>query len=524
MKKIILLAVTFVLVSCSKTYVVFIDANVGGSVSTMGGEYKEGDKVSVTAIPDTEYEFQQWSDGSKQNPRTISVNASISITAQFVKKQYEVTVTKIGMGSIKEDIVLRGDKQSSGTQMRYTATPQSGWVFGYWKVNDVFEDFNPIVVTINKNTTVVAVFEREEYDLDITVEGEGVVNEEILVQPSQYQYQTQVKLTAVPANGWEFESWTGAINSTQNPVSLFIDSNKSVTAKFKRKKYSLSISVIGEGDVNETIITSPGQYDYQTQLKLTANPKNGWKFESWSGDFISQQNPLVLTLDSDISLEVTFSESDSDGDGVFDLFDKCPDTPFGIAVNSDGCSPEQEDNNGNGIPDSLEGDSDGDGVIDYYDQCPSTGSGQAVNEQGCSVEDKVYLDSRAVSGTLVENFVTGTISFSIRNDLDDQIRLEALRIFDGRTGALRAVGDRINNPSLFPDLAPGQSQALQTTFNSPIYLPIYEWTFIYKGQAFSVSKQWTFYSTQSRPSRRSLKEDKNVLGSIKIEGFIISSN
>lgn len=523
MKRFLIFITALILVSCSKTYVVFIDAYVGGSVSTTGGEYKEGDKISVTAIPDAEYEFQQWSDGSTQNPRTISVSASISITAQFVKKQYDVNVSQIGKGSIKEDIVIRGGKQSSGSQMRYTATPQSGWVFGYWKVNDVFEDFNPIVVTINKNTTIVAVFERQKYDLNITLEGEGNVQEEILVQPSKYDYETQVKLTAQPANGWEFESWSGDINSNQNPIVVTISSTKSVTAKFKRKKYNLNITIIGEGNVEETIITSSSQYDYQTQLRLTANPSDGWKFESWSGDFISQQNPLILSLDSDISLAVTFIESDSDGDGVNDLSDKCPDTPIGVPVNSEGCSVDQEDNNGNGLPDSLEGDSDGDGVIDYYDQCPGTPSNQAANAQGCSVEDKVFLDSRAISGSLVDNIVTGTIAFSIRNNLDQQIRLEALRVYDGRTGALRAVGDRINNPGLFPDLNPGQSHGLQVTINS-IYLPIYEWTFIYKGQAYSVSKQWTFYSGQSRPSSQIPKKNRKVVEGTVIRSFSINTN
>jgi len=46
---------------------------------------------------------------------------------------------------------------------------------------------------------------------------------------------------------------------------------------------------------------------------------------------------------------------DSDGDGVFDGLDKCPDTPAGVKVNVDGCPL----------------DSDGDGIPDYKDKCPT---------------------------------------------------------------------------------------------------------------------------------------------------------
>ena len=46
---------------------------------------------------------------------------------------------------------------------------------------------------------------------------------------------------------------------------------------------------------------------------------------------------------------------DGDGDGVFDGLDKCPDTPAGVKVNADGCPL----------------DSDGDGIPDYQDKCPT---------------------------------------------------------------------------------------------------------------------------------------------------------
>lgn len=61
---------------------------------------------------------------------------------------------------------------------------------------------------------------------------------------------------------------------------------------------------------------------------------------------------------------------DSDGDGVSDGADKCPDTPKGATVDADGC-PE---------------DSDGDGVYDGIDKCPDTPKGAKVDGRGCPTD------------------------------------------------------------------------------------------------------------------------------------------
>jgi OOP family OmpA-OmpF porin len=88
---------------------------------------------------------------------------------------------------------------------------------------------------------------------------------------------------------------------------------------------------------------------------------------------------------------------DSDGDGVIDSEDKCPDTPQGVKVDSSGCPL---DSDGDGVPDYLDKcpdtprgvkvdrsgcplDSDGDGVFDYQDKCPNTPRGVAVDKDGC---------------------------------------------------------------------------------------------------------------------------------------------
>lgn len=60
---------------------------------------------------------------------------------------------------------------------------------------------------------------------------------------------------------------------------------------------------------------------------------------------------------------------DSDGDGVPDHLDRCPDTPYEIQVDKNGCPMDE----------------DLDGVPDHLDQCPGTLPGVQVDENGCEL-------------------------------------------------------------------------------------------------------------------------------------------
>ncbi|MBQ8386323.1 MAG: OmpA family protein [Paludibacteraceae bacterium] len=74
---------------------------------------------------------------------------------------------------------------------------------------------------------------------------------------------------------------------------------------------------------------------------------------------------------------------DADKDGIFDLFDACPNTPTNVRVDEVGCPI----------------DSDGDGIPDYFDECPFTPSAAygLIDTVGCPLDtdgDEVpdYID------------------------------------------------------------------------------------------------------------------------------------
>lgn len=87
---------------------------------------------------------------------------------------------------------------------------------------------------------------------------------------------------------------------------------------------------------------------------------------------------------------------DSDGDGVLDDRDQCPNTPPGTRVDSTGC------------PVPL--DSDGDGVTDDRDQCPNTPAGTEVDSSGCPIPEPpaACVDGRSWYRTDGQISVEGT--------------------------------------------------------------------------------------------------------------------
>ncbi|CAM3334601.1 thrombospondin type 3 repeat-containing protein [Aquirufa ecclesiirivi] len=83
-------------------------------------------------------------------------------------------------------------------------------------------------------------------------------------------------------------------------------------------------------------------------------------------------NPDQKDVDKDSIGDVC---DDSDGDGITDDKDDCPNTEKGKPVDKNGCSISQRD-------------SDEDGFMDDKDLCPNTIKGQSVDKNGCALSQK----------------------------------------------------------------------------------------------------------------------------------------
>ncbi len=66
------------------------------------------------------------------------------------------------------------------------------------------------------------------YSLAINTAGQG----EVTPAAGQFNDGTEVTLTATPSAGWVFSEWQGDVQSTDNPLTIAVGSDKNVTAVF----------------------------------------------------------------------------------------------------------------------------------------------------------------------------------------------------------------------------------------------------------------------------------------------------
>lgn len=323
MKQFILVLISLaILISCSKDPIVYqlnLIQTEGGTVSPQSGSFEEGSFVTLTAIPSKEYEFTKWSNGSIQNPMMLTVTSNLTLQAVFTKKQYELTISKEGEGTVNEKIINTGKGYDSGTNVELTAVPDGEWVFAGWS-GDFTSIDNPIQIMISSPKNIKATFIKRKYPLTINIEGQGTVTEEIINtgRTTEYDYGTTVRLTAQASEGWEFVGWTGAVVSEESEIQLLVTTSKTVSVVFNYNppfvSRSPNYSLINQTTANATQDKLfPGIYitlERASQLNLNINQFNliNADYRFWDGNkaYIDYDNDGFLDM---LALLVNFKDS-----------------------------------------------------------------------------------------------------------------------------------------------------------------------------------------------------------------------
>lgn len=83
--------------------------------------------------------------------------------------------------------------------------------------------------SISEGFFTTSISSSQTYTLNITA-----VNGVVIKNPDRTHYEENslVELRAIPDPGYEFSSWTGVVTGNQNPVTVNMDSDKTITANF----------------------------------------------------------------------------------------------------------------------------------------------------------------------------------------------------------------------------------------------------------------------------------------------------
>ena len=160
------------------------------------------------------------------------------------------------------------------------------------------------------------------YDLEVSDSEGGSVNS----TGGSFESGSTVTITATPEPEYLFIGWTGT-ESTDNPLTITVNSNQEISPVFEKKKYQLSVNVTGEGTVTEEVINTGKNTDYDsgTVVKLTAVPTDGHAFFNWTNEsLLDTENPIQITVDGNKSIDVNFdyqTARDLVGEWEFELQD-----------------------------------------------------------------------------------------------------------------------------------------------------------------------------------------------------------
>jgi hypothetical protein len=279
-------------------------SNVGsGSVEVdpPGGTYDVDTLVTLTATAEVGWAFSGWSGDllGSANPATLLMDEDKVVTANFVLEEYTLAVSAAGSGTVVWE-PLQVTYQY-GDVVTLTATANTGWHFSGWS-GDLAGSENPASLTMTGDMAVTAGFTRDEYTLTVSNVGSGTVMRD--PEQATYWHNTIVELTAMPAPGWSFSGWSGALTGSENPASMTMDGDKSVIAIYTQDEYALTVNKAGSG----TVTKDPDQlrYLYGDVVTLTVAPDTGWGFGGWTGDLQGSDSPAVLVMDGDKGVTANF--------------------------------------------------------------------------------------------------------------------------------------------------------------------------------------------------------------------------
>ena len=351
MRKFFLFLSVLFFVSCSSSaeeepapvikYTLTTSANptAGGTVAPTTGQYTEGATVSITATPAGEYLFSSWT-GATGTTATTSVvmNSNKTVTANFVKKQYPLTIEIEGEGTVSEKVIKAGlaTDYNSGTIVELTAEPTGDWEFVEWS-GDITSTENPVQITIDQAKTVKARFiepinylvnshyyknEMNPYfDLIKITKNHGIEG------PKYGGYDTGVTYADFNGDGYidinlllnpgvdgDYCEHFMLLNNGDDTFTMKNDliTNTSFNTYMSRK------TIVGDfnGDKIADVVRIAGGHDWLRKSNILISENGSFTFKELEGVPESQYHG--------------FASGDLDNDGDLDLFFGSPNSGFAI--------------------------------------------------------------------------------------------------------------------------------------------------------------------------------------------------
>lgn len=198
--------------------------------------YASGAIVTLTATPDAGSTFTGWSGDADCDDGIVTINANTTCTATFAINTYTVSASAGPNGSISP---ANDQTVNHGTTTTFTVTPDTNYTASVsCTCGGTLDGTTYTTNAVTSDCTVIATFTLNSYPLTINKTGIGTVTS----SPSgiicgtdcseDYNFGTDVTLTATPATGSIFTGWTGGGCTGTGVCTVTMDEQKEISASF----------------------------------------------------------------------------------------------------------------------------------------------------------------------------------------------------------------------------------------------------------------------------------------------------
>ncbi len=261
---------------------VLINDNTRGSVSG-GGTYNPQDAVVISATPNTHYHFARWNDGDLNNPRTIIVTGTTTLSYTAIIEPDIHTITK----TAENGTILQDGASIYGNKVTLTAVPDRHYHFKYWQDGNIQ---NPREVTIFQDTAITAIFAPDTFRID-------VYSADILLGSAsgsgKFAYGFADTLHTDAEAHHHFVRWSDG--NTDSPRHITVNNDSVFVAIFAIDTHTVNTSV-NDAAMGSVISQNEVQYAGITTMEAVAN--HGYLFSHWNDGSTSPIRTVTVTKDT----------------------------------------------------------------------------------------------------------------------------------------------------------------------------------------------------------------------------------
>lgn len=292
--------------------------SVGGTINGTG-QYASGETCTLTAMPNSDYIFTNWTENGTQ----VSANASYSFTvtsnrnlvANFTYSPNVFTITAVANPTNGGNVSGAGNYEA-GQTCSLNASSNTGFTFVNWTENGSQVSTNASYsFTVTGNRNLVANFTQNSYIITVST---NPSNGGTATGSGTYNYGQNCTVSASPNNGFAFTNWTenGTQVSTNATYSFTVNGNRNLVANFAQNVHTITATAGANGSISPSGAVSVANGGSQTFEMI---PNSGYAvFEVYvDGNLVGSMTSFTFNnVEADHSIFVTFQHIDGIGENM----------------------------------------------------------------------------------------------------------------------------------------------------------------------------------------------------------------